>query len=138
MDNMNFQLLPLELKYKIAEYWSIAELDSVLVHYHQPLDEHDTAFKNYLIQLRDLYQWWLNLGISNVASVGDLDGVIWLATNGANILDIEVIRKAAWSGNLDLVQWLYEHGADITDEWVIINASESGNLELMKWLKEQQ
>ena len=124
---MAFQLLPLELKYKIADHWTIAEIKSVLVHYQRPLDHHDTMFKNYIS--------WRTLGITKVAQAGDLAGVIWLATNGANILDQRVIRYAARSGNLELVQWLYEHEANILDPEVIRQAAWSGTKELVQWLK---
>ena len=43
----------------------------------------------------------------------NLDIVKWLADQGADILNVDVIRAAARSGNLDMVQWLADQGANI-------------------------
>ena len=131
IEEYNINLLPNEIQYQIIDQMSLDDLRKVFLAIEDP---HVRKYAQY--RGKKYIEWW-NSDIRTLAVRGDIEAVQWVADQGADILDDQVIIAAAMSGNLELVQWLAYQGADILDDQVIRNAAGSGNLELVKWLADQ-
>ena len=131
VEEYNINLLPNEIQYQIIDQMSLDDLRKVFLAIEDP------HVRKYAKYRGEKYVEWLNSDIRTLATRGDIEAVQWLAGQGADILDIWVIRYAAGSGNLDMVKWLADQGADILDIWVIRYAAGSGNLDMVKWLADQ-
>ena len=131
VEEYNINLLPNEIQYQIIDQMSLDDLRKVFLAIEDP------HVRKYAQYRGEKYVEWLNSDIRTLAKRGDIDAVQWLAVQGADILDIWVIRYAAWSGNLELVKWLADQGADILNVDVIRYAAESDNLDMVKWLADQ-
>ena len=103
VEEYNINLLPNEIQYQIIDQMSLDDLRKVFLAIEDP------HVRKYAQYRGEKYVEWLNSDIRTLAKRGDIDAVQWLADQGADILDIWVIRNAAESGNLELVKWLKDN-----------------------------
>lgn len=73
----NFQNLPLEIQYEIAQHWSLEEVGSVLEHYRRPLNEYEKHFRRYLEYLQYKFKVWSASDLVDLVASEDLEAVRW-------------------------------------------------------------
>ena len=72
---------------------------------------------------------------------GDLEVVMYLVSQGANVTDDNnyAVQVASMNGHLEVIKYLVSQGADVTDDnnYAVQVASMNGHLEVIKYLVSQ-